>query len=140
MGRVEPPICGDETAAVLGALERLRSYIAWKCGGLDADGMSTALSPSTMTLGGLLKHLALVEDSHFAKLLFNREPGPPWDSVDWASDPDWEWHSAAKDSPEQLMAWWEEAVDRSRAVVSQALADGGLDHKGQYVSSNGESP
>ena len=140
MGAVEPPIAGDEVAAVLGELDRVRSYIAWKCGGLDAAGLRATLGPSTMTLGGLLKHLALVEDAHFAKLMFNREPGPPWDGVDWDADPDWEWRTAADDTPEQLMSGWEQAVDRSRAIVADALADGGLDHVGAYVSSNGESP
>ena len=136
----EPPIAGTEAAAVLGELERLRSYIAWKCGGLDRAGMSARLAPSTMTLGGLLKHLALVEDSHFAKLLLDQPPGPPWDAVDWDATPDWEWESAAQDFPEELMALWEAAVERSRTVVSAALEDGGLDHVGRYVSGNGESP
>jgi hypothetical protein len=140
MGRVEPPIAGDEAAAVLGELDRVRSYIAWKCGGLDAAGMRATLGPSTMTLGGLLKHLALVEDAHFAKLLFDRDPPAPWDTVDWDADPDWEWRTAADDAPSELMSLWEGAVARSRAVVTEALTDGGLDHVGAHVSRTGESP
>jgi hypothetical protein len=138
--RAEPPIAGDEAGALTGHLDRLRYYVAWKCGGLDAAGLRTALAPSTMTLGGLLKHLAVVEDAHFARLLFGREPGPPWDGVDWDADPDWEWHSAADDSPEELMLLWEQAVARSRKTVADALASGGLDQRGQYVARNGESP
>lgn len=140
MGRVDPPIAGDEVAAVLGELERVRSYIAWKCGNLDAAGLNATVRPSTMTLGGLLKHLALVEDSHFARLLFNREPGPPWDAVDWSAEPDWEWRSARYDSPETLMAMWQTAVERSRTLVSQVIAADGLDYVGSYVSRSGESP
>ena len=140
MAGVEPPIAADETAAVLGALDRMRALIAWKCGGLDAAGMSATLGASTMTLAGLLKHLALVEDSHFAKLLFNQQPGAPWDAVDWDATPDWEWESAADDSPEELMTLWMQAVERSTAVVAAALTAGGLDHVGKYVSRNGESP
>lgn len=41
-----------------------------------------------MTLGGLLKHLALVEDDLFALLLLGQEAGPPWDAVDRDADPD----------------------------------------------------
>ena len=47
--------------------------------------------------------------------------------MDWEADPDWEWHSAAEDTPEQLRALWQDAVDRSRARITEALAAGGLD-------------
>lgn len=32
--------------------------------------------------------------------------------MDWGADPDWEWHSAAEDSPEQLYTLWQDAVAR----------------------------
>lgn len=140
MERVEPPMAGDEAEALLGELERVRSYLAWKCGGLDAAQLNTRLEPSTITLGGLLKHLALVEDSHFSRLLLAQPAGAPWDSVDWDADPDWDWRTAADDTPEQLIALWEEAVERSRRVVSEALERGGLDQLGRYVGRNGASP
>ncbi len=127
-GRPEPPVSGgDETDTLLGSLERQRSYLAWKCGGLDAAGLRARLAPSTITLGGLLKHLAKVEDDYFSQGLLARDRQPPWDTVDWKADPEWDWHSAAEDSPEQLMALWQDAVARSRSAVSEALADGGLD-------------
>lgn len=140
MTSTEPPVAGDEQAAVLGELERVRSYLGWKCGGVDAEGLRRKLGPSAMTLGGLLKHLALVEEYHFARLLFDRPPGPPWDTVDFDGEPDWEWTSAAFDTPEELMAMWEAAVEKSRAITTEALADGGLDHVGVYVGRTGESP
>ncbi|MBV9282111.1 MAG: DUF664 domain-containing protein [Chloroflexi bacterium] len=133
-GRPEPPIAGgDETATLLGALDRQRFYLGWKCGAghggpaLHAAGLRKTLPPSTMTLGGLLKHLALIEDHYFSVRLLGRQPAPPWDTVDWDADRDWEWHSAAEDSPEQLYALWHDAVARSRAAVTEALAGGGLD-------------
>jgi uncharacterized damage-inducible protein DinB len=138
--RPEPPIAGDETATLLGALERERATLAWKCGGLDAAGLTATVGASSMTLGGLLKHLALVEDEYFSVRLLGREPGPPWDAVDWDADPDWEWHSAARDTPEQLMTLWQEAVVRSRSAVAEALADGGLDRPARFTTSSGESP
>ena len=66
---VELPAAGGEVETLLGVLERNRRTFAWKCGGLDAAGMSARLSPSTMTLGGLVKHLALVEDEMFSHRL-----------------------------------------------------------------------
>jgi uncharacterized protein DUF664 len=68
-GPAGPPPAGDETATLLGSLERQRAIFAWKCGGLDAAGLSATLGPSSMTLGGLLKHLALVEDEYFSHRL-----------------------------------------------------------------------
>lgn len=125
---------------MLGALDRVRALFAWKCGGLDAAGLAARLGPSTMTLGGLLKHMALVEDHHFAKLLLGRPPGPPWDGVDWDAEPDWEWTSAAADPPEGLLALWTAAVERSRVVTAAALAEGGMDHLGAHVARSGQSP
>jgi len=72
-GRPGPPLAGDETATLLGSLERQRAIFAWKCGGLDAAGLRATLGPSSMTLGGLLKHLALVEDEYFCHRLAARE-------------------------------------------------------------------
>jgi hypothetical protein len=135
-----PPVAGDETATLLGSLERQRAIFAWKCGNLDAAGMRATLGPSTMTLGGLVKHLALVEDEYFSGRLPGRELGPPWDAVDWDADPDWEWHSAAEDSPDQLIALWRDAVARSRSAVAEALADGGLDRLARRAWADGQTP
>jgi Protein of unknown function (DUF664) len=135
-----PPVAGSELDTMLGALERQRRYIAWKCGGLDSAGMRATLSPSTMTLGGLIKHLALIEDHYFSVKLFGRPEAPPWDAVDWDADPDWEWHTAADDSPEQLMTLWQDTVARSRALVAEAVADGGLDRRAAFTPADGRSP
>jgi uncharacterized damage-inducible protein DinB len=139
-GYPEPPVAGDETATLLGSLERQRATLAWKCGGLDAAGLGARLAPSSMTLGGLLKHLALVEDEYFSRRLLGRELGPPWDTVDWDADRDWEWHSAAEDTPEQLMSLWQDAVDRSRSVVAEALSDGGLEQLARRTWPDGRAP
>jgi pimeloyl-ACP methyl ester carboxylesterase len=138
--RPDPPVAGDEIATLLGTLERNRATLAWKCGGLDAAGMRATLGPSPITLGGLLKHLAYVEDDAFSGRLFAQKRRPPWDAVDFKADPDWDWRSAADDSPQQLFALWQDAVDRSRALVATALADGGLDGLGQRTWPDGRAP
>lgn len=136
----KPPLAADETATLLGFLERQRATLAWKCGALDAEGLRAKLAPSSMTLGGLLKHMAHVEDDIFSSWLLGREAGPPWNMVDWEADPDWDWHSAAEESPEQLVTHWQSAAARSRAIVADALADGGLEQLGRFTNSRGESP
>jgi len=60
--------------------------------------------------------------------------------VDWDADPDWEWHSAAEDTPEQLRTLWQDTVARSRSAVTEALADGGLDRLAQRTWPDGRAP
>lgn len=125
-GRPEPPLAADEAATLLGFLEYQRATLAWKCAGLGPGGMTATVGASAMTLGGLLKHMAYVEDLWFSRFLDGRRPHPPWDTVDWDADRDWDWHSAADDTPQQLFALWQEAVARSRTYLEEALAGGGL--------------
>ena len=139
-GRPEPPPAAGEAETLLGFLDFHRATLAWKCSGLDADGLRATVGASSMTLGGLLKHLALVEDGWFSRSLHGRERQPPWNTVDWDADPDWDWHSAAEDAPEQLFALWQEAVDRSRRLTAEALADGGLDRLARRTWPDGTAP
>ena len=139
-GRPEPPLAGDEAATLLGFLDFQRATLAWKCSGLDAAGLAATIGASSMTLGGMLKHLAHVEDSWFSRSLFGRDRQPPWDTVDWQADPDWDWHSAADYTPEQLRALWQEAVARSRSLVAEALADGGLGRPARRTWPDGRAP
>ena len=136
----EPPVAGTEVETLLGALERQRGYLAWKCGNLNSTGLRATLGPSAVTLGGLLKHMALVEDDWFSVKLYGRDPHRPWDTVDWEADRDWDWHSAAGDSPAELVSLWQEAVGRSRSLVADALADGGLDQPAAFAWRDGRTP
>jgi len=139
-GRPEPPSAADETATLTGFLEFQRATLAWKCSGVDDAGMKATVAASSMTLGGILKHLALVEDYWFSQWLMGHDAAPQWDTVDWDADPDWEWHSAARDAPEQLRSLWRDAVDFSRVQVAAALAGGGLDQLAGRSSADGRAP
>jgi uncharacterized damage-inducible protein DinB len=139
-GRPEPPVDGDETATLLGFLDYQRATLEWKCRGLDAAGLRATTAASTMTLGGLLKHMALVEEHWFWRCLHGHERTPPWNTVDWRADRDWEWHSAAEDTPEQLFALWHGAVERSRALTAEALAEGGPGRVAAHAWSDGRAP
>jgi uncharacterized damage-inducible protein DinB len=139
-GRAEPPVDGDEPATLVGFLEFQRATLAWKCRGVDAAGMRATVGSSTMTLGGLLKHLAVVEESWFSWSIFDRAPLPPWDTVDWTADPDWEWRTAAQDPPDELLAFWEASVSRSRSELDEAVRRGGLDQLAARTWSDGRAP
>jgi uncharacterized damage-inducible protein DinB len=139
-GRPEPPPAADETSSILGFLDYQRATLAWKCTGVDSAGLRATVGVSSMTLGGLLKHMAYVEQDWFSRSLHGRDRQLPWDVVDWQADPDWEWHSAADDTPEQLVTLWQDAVTSSRALVSSALADGGLDRLARRTWPDGSAP
>ena len=136
----EPPVAGTETEHLVGALDRLRTTFRWKADELDAAGLQARIGASSMTLGGLLKHLALVEDYYFGAKLSAEPLGSPWDTADMEADPDWEWHSAAADSPDELYALWDDAVARSRARLEARLARGGLDQPVDMSWPDGRQP
>jgi hypothetical protein len=136
----EPPIAGDETATLIGSLERQRRTFIWKCSGVDAAGMRATIATSAITLGGLLKHLTLVEAEYFVHRLHGRDPGPPLSTVGWDTDPDWEWRTAGDDPPELLVAQWHESVGRSRAALAEALGNGGPDQLAKFEWPDGRQP
>ncbi len=123
----EPPLAGTEVEHLTGALDRLRMTFRWKAGGLDAAGLQARTGASSLTLGGLLKHLAVIEDYYFTTKLSGAPIGAPWDATGWDGSDDWDFISAADDTPEQLYALWDGAVERSRARLGKALAEDGLD-------------
>ena len=123
----EPPLAGTEVEHLLGALDRLRTTFRWKADDLDAAGLQTRIGVSSLTIGGLLKHLAWAEDLMFTTKLTGEPLGAPWDGFDRGGDKEWMFTSAAQDTPDQLYALWDGAVERSRARLALALANGGLD-------------
>lgn len=134
----EPAVAGDEPHTFLGSLERQRRTFAWQVSGLDRDGMDQQVGASTLTLAKLVKHLAHMEDLNFSHAYAGRPLPEPWASWDRDADPDWLWRTAGEDDPDDLRALWREAVARSRAVVDEALADGGMGRPGRYATGDGE--
>ncbi|GAA1148203.1 DinB family protein [Ornithinicoccus hortensis] len=130
----EPPFDGTETEHLVGALDRQRATFRWKADGLDRAGLSARIGASDLTIGGLLKHLAFVEDHVSTVRLDGSHPLGPWDPANWEKDEDWEFTSAGEDSPEQLYALYDSCVARARDRVGAALAHGGLD---QHVALTG---
>jgi len=125
--RLDPPLQAGEADTLLGFLAFHRDTLRWKTSGLDAADLRRPLPPSSMTLGGLLKHLAYVEDNWWRVVWLGQERSEPWDAVDWSEDRDWDWHSAAGDSPDELRAGFDVAVARSDAIAAEALRSVGLD-------------
>lgn len=135
----EPPLAGDEVAALLGSLNRMRGYLLWKCSGLDADGIRATLPSSTLTLGGLLKHGAVVEAISLSWKLHGRRPFAPFDEADW-DDADWHFRVEGDDTPESLERLFVTSVAQGQALIDEAIAAGGLDFAADVSDDEGNHP
>ncbi len=120
--RPVPSFRNDEVGMLRSYLDHFRATIRMQASGLTDDQLDQRLPPSDLTLGGMLKHLAFVEDYWFSYNLAGHEPSPPWDAAPWAEDPDWDWHSAAGASHVELDALLADAVVRSDACLDPARA------------------
>lgn len=110
---VHPPFDADDREMLLGFLDLYRATLVRKAAGLTKEQLARPLPPSTLTLGGLLKHMALVEDDWFTSDMAGENLPEPWASVDWGADRDWELNSAKDDTPPELLALFEAACARS---------------------------
>ena len=88
--------------------------------GPDRPSWPARLGPSPLTLAGLIKHLALVEDSWFTDRILGHDTPEPWAGAPWDDDRDWEFHSAADDEPAVLLGLYADACARSREAVAGA--------------------
>lgn len=125
----DPPAAADEVTTLRSFLNFQRDVLRRKSEGLTAEQLNRALPPSTLTLAGLLKHTAVVEVDWLVGDFLGQSIGEPWTSVDWDADRDWEFTSAATDSPQYLRELFDESIARADAVLDDALRAGpaGLD-------------
>lgn len=125
--RVDPPGMGDERATLVGFLQWQRGSLELKCSGLDAEQLARrSVEPSTMSLLGLVRHLADVEHSWFHRFM-SGEDEPHLFPGDSAFD------DAVADPAMVSEAWalWREQV----AYANQFTADTPLDHPGKKEDS-----
>ena len=122
----EPPLAGTEVEALIGSLDRMRGYLLWKCGGLDAAGIRATLGPSThhpRRPAQAPRGRSRRSPSRWK--LHGRRPFAPFDTADW-DDQGWHWRVEDDDTPESLEALFTESVAQGQALVDEAIADGGL--------------
>jgi hypothetical protein len=124
-GYPEPPPAGSETDTLLGSLERQRATFAYKCADLTTEQLRVTVGASAVTLGGLLKHLAYMEDVNVTWDLAGHELPAPWAGLPEEGRGELVWRSAGDDDAPTLYRLWGDAVDRSRAVLRQVLQEGG---------------
>src|SRR4051794_2828369 len=120
MTRPDPPLAGDEAETLTGFLGYQRATLGWKCSGLTDEQLRVRLPSSALSLGGLLKHLARVEDIWFTECVAEQPLPEPWASMPWAA----EWDNHVEQTGEELWALWMARVEASVEVVRARLAQG----------------
>jgi uncharacterized damage-inducible protein DinB len=124
---------GTGEMAVLAAyLDRYRLTLEMKCEGLDSEQLARrSVPPSTMSLLGLVRHLARVEHSWFRRFIEGRQELPRLYAS--SDDPDLDFDGAVADDAVVSEAWrtWRSEVEHSREVYA------GLDDLGAMVGPEG---
>jgi hypothetical protein len=88
--RIDPDTAGDEHTSLSQFLDFHRATLVVKASGLSSEQLAARAVPSSaITLGGMLKHLALVEDDWFQVKFLGRAELEPWASAPFDVDPDW---------------------------------------------------
>jgi uncharacterized damage-inducible protein DinB len=118
--RIDPAPVGSELDTLVEYLDYQRETMLAKTDDLTRTQLGQKHPPSELTLGGLLYHLALVEETWLEGRFSGLPDREPFAGVDWDADPDWEFRTAADLEPEQVRTRYRSACERSRQVVSQA--------------------
>ena len=134
--REMPPVhAADERAMLTAMLDWYREGVLRKVEGMaQADAVSSPLRSGT-TAAGLVKHLALVEDSWCTHRFAGRPEPEPWASAPWDDDRDWEFTTARDEPLEHAVDLYRAACERSREVAAAyALDDTATSERGREFS------
>jgi len=113
------PAVGGERRMLLDVLASQRATLELKCAGLGVELALRAVEPSTLSLLGLVRHLADVERRWFRQVLAGQDAPPRFSS---AGDPDGDFDGAAPDPDVIEAAWdaWRDEVAFADAFTARA--------------------
>jgi hypothetical protein len=115
--RENGPTLGDERTTLVEALRCQRLTLEMKCSGLDAEAMARrSVEPSTMSLLGLVRHLAAEERATFRVMMAGQDVPRLFGSGDGDFD------GAVPDPQVVAEAWdaWRAEVDFATRFVAEA--------------------
>src|SRR5262245_57517584 len=117
--RINPPLIAGERETLRVFLDFHRATLAMKCDGLsDEDLRSRSMPPSTLSLLGLVRHMAEVERTWFRKVI-NGEDLP----LVWSAEGDYQVaYDASASTRAEAFAAWETEVEHSRRIEREAAS------------------
>ncbi|WP_069169695.1 DinB family protein [Streptomyces griseus] len=122
--RTGPPRFGGEREMLRAFLEYHRATLAMKCEGLtDGELRQQSMPPSTLSLLGLVRHMAEVERAWFRRVFEDNDAPMVWsDEVDFQAA-----YDASASTRTEAFTAWEAEVDHSRRIERES---GSLDRAG----------
>jgi uncharacterized damage-inducible protein DinB len=125
-----PPLNADERTTLSTFLDAYRADVLGRLDRVTSEQAGARLLPGTeMTIAGIVKHLAQMEDLWFTHKLLGHDFPAPWESV--GADEEWAWRSAPSDSLDDLRSLYAAACERSRAAAASL---GDLDDRAVLIA------
>ena len=115
--RIDPPLLGGERETLRAYLDYHRATLAMKCQGLSDDELrQRSMPPSTLTLLGLVRHMAEVERTWFRRVI-NAEDIP----LRWSAEGDFQAaYDASASTRAEAFGAWQEEVEHARRIERAA--------------------
>ncbi|MFC9843616.1 DinB family protein [Streptomyces sp. NPDC060223] len=110
---------GDERGMLVSVLAAQRATLELKCAGLGAELSRRSVEPSTLSLLGLVRHLADVERRWFRNVLAGQDARPRFATE---ASPDEDFDGAVPDPAVVASAWdaWRAEVEFAERLVTEA--------------------
>ncbi len=117
--RIDPPFSGSERELLTAFLDYHRQTILWKIEGLSDTDLRRIMTPSGLSLLGLIKHLAYVERSWFQDDFAGEVVSFPWTD----DDPNADFRIEPDETTEDILTLYRAEAERSREIVAAASFD-----------------
>jgi uncharacterized damage-inducible protein DinB len=127
--RIGPPVTAGERETLRAFLDYHRATLAMKCNGLDDEDLRRqSMPPSTLSLLGLVRHMAEVERTWFRRVINGEDIG-----LVWSDQGD---HQVAYDARaatrSETFAAWQTEVEHSRRIEAKARSLDVLGHQARW--------
>jgi uncharacterized damage-inducible protein DinB len=121
---------GDERSLLCAMVDYQRAVLLRKVGGLDEDDLRRVMTPTGLTLLGLVKHLAYVERYWLQEVFAGQQVEMPWSD----DDPDADWRPEPGESAQEIVALYLAEAERSREIAAAADLDQMSAHPDLHMS------
>jgi uncharacterized damage-inducible protein DinB len=127
--RISPPLIAGEREMLRAFLDYHRATLAMKCDGLSNEDLRRqSMPPSTLSLLGLVRHMAEVERTWFRRVI-NREDVP----LVWSDEGDYQAaYDASQSTRAEAFDAWQAEVEHARRIEREAKSLDVIGHQARW--------